>query len=236
MLKPRKRITKKEIKQDKLVTIYFKVNDWLEANSKYVIVATISLVIIIAGIFLFISQQRSKEEKASANLAVSVRLLESGQYRDAIDKLNVLVDEFGSTKSGKLGRFYLANAHFELEEYGLAEEQFRKFLSKSVNDPLLISSALSGHAASLEQMGKYIGAAELYEKAARKYPKECLVSEELFNAARCYILAGEKQTAVAVLQKIIKDYPKSEEAEKAKVHLASLAQENSDISVIEVES
>ena len=58
MLKPKKRITRKEIKQDKLVTIYFKVNDWLNENSKYVVGVGIALVIIIAAAFIFSSRQK----------------------------------------------------------------------------------------------------------------------------------------------------------------------------------
>jgi len=36
MLTPRKRITKKQLKEDKLVTLYAKSRDWVEANFKLV--------------------------------------------------------------------------------------------------------------------------------------------------------------------------------------------------------
>jgi len=262
MLKPRKRITRKEIKQDKLVTVYFKVNEWLGENSKIVTAGFAAVVIIFTAAFLYSSHKSANEDKASQELAVAERLfedsqyrdaidklnvlvdnysgtksgrIEDSQYRDAIDKLNVLVDNYSGTKSGRIGKFFLASAHYNLGEYGLAEVNFRNFLSKPIDDPLLVSSAMNGVAASLEQQDKFTEAAKQYENAAKKYPQEIYASSALFNAARCYQKAENNQKAVILLEEILKEYPKSEEVEKAKMQLAILAQKNPNVDVINIE-
>lgn len=235
MLKPKKRITRKEIKQDKLVTVYFKVNDWIGENSKIVFGGLIAIVVVAALAMLFSSQQRANEEKASVDLAMAERMFEVGQYRDAIDVLNILVESYGGTKSGRIGKFFLATAHYNLKEYEFGESNFRKFLSKGVKDPLMCSSAMSGIAACLEQQGNFAEAAIQYKKAAEKYPEEIIVSSALFNSARCYIQAEQNQTAKTLFKKIIADYPDSDEAEKAKVQLAMLEQKDTDAKVINIE-
>ena len=168
-------------------------------------------------------------------MAAAERMFEGSQYRDAIDRLNVLVDNFGGTKSGRVGKFYLASAHYNLGEYELAEINFRKFVSKGVNDPLLQISAMNGIAACLEQQNKYVEAAKQYEKAAKKYPAEIHSSSALFNAARCYMHAGDNQMAGILYNKVTVEYPESEEADKAKTQLAILKQQNPDVSEIDIE-
>ena len=235
MLKPRKRITRKEIKQDKLVTFYFKINDWIGENTKIVYGGLIAIIVVVAATFFISSQQRSSEETASADFAKAERMFENGNYRDAIDLLNVIVDNYGGTKSGRVGKFFLATAHYNLGEYVLAEENFRKYLLKGVNDPLLSSSAMNGIAACLEQRGEYLTAADQYMKAAKKYSKEIFASSALLDASRCYNQSGEKDTAAEVLKKLLAEYPKSEVVEKAKIQLAFLQQSNSTVSVIDIE-
>ena len=49
MLTPRKRITKKQLKEDKLVTLYAKSRDWVEANFKLVSGAAAVILLLIVG-------------------------------------------------------------------------------------------------------------------------------------------------------------------------------------------
>ena len=47
MLKPKKKITKREIKEDKLVTTYFELRQWIDQNRKRV--SSVSFMVIIAA-------------------------------------------------------------------------------------------------------------------------------------------------------------------------------------------
>ena len=56
MLKPRERMSKKDLKEDKLVIYYGKAMNLLDEYSRYVYLGAAALIIIIAA-FMFFSNQ-----------------------------------------------------------------------------------------------------------------------------------------------------------------------------------
>lgn len=65
MLKARKRLTKREIKEDKFVTAYFKTQDYIKQNSKPISYGFFAIVAVIVISLIFTSQQRQKESEAA---------------------------------------------------------------------------------------------------------------------------------------------------------------------------
>ena len=174
------------------------------------------------------------EKQASVKLATASLMIENGRNETAIDSLFSLVSEYGNTKSGRIGRFYLANAYYNQGQYEMAESKFREFISKGIDDPLLKSSAMNGVAACLEQKQLYDQAAAQYLKSARKYPDQIYASSSLYDAGRCYRLAGNNEKAKELFNELIKAYPESDETYKARTELAFLEENDSDTSVINV--
>jgi tetratricopeptide (TPR) repeat protein len=212
MLQPKKRITKRELKQDALITSYVKATTFYEEHKKNIGIGIVAVVVIVLGTVLYVKNQKAENEKATTELGSVFQLYDTGQYVGAINGvperniagLRAIVDNYGSTPSGQLARFYLANCYFFLGRY---EEALKEFESFSPPDDLLASSRLAGIGATYEALGNHTEAAQSYEKAARKYPKDVDAAENLHRAAWNYGEAGQKERAIELYRRLKKEYP-----------------------------
>ncbi|MFQ6112546.1 MAG: tetratricopeptide repeat protein [bacterium] len=221
MLKPRKKLTKRQIKQDKLVTYYFKATEYINQNSRIISTGVTAFVVILVAIFLYGKNQQDKEKKASVELTKARAEYFQNDYESALNILQNLVENFGGTKSAKEGVYYLANAYFQLKKYDEAQKYYLKYLD-SGGDDILEASALSGIAACYEETGKYLEAARTYKKAAEEYNEGFMAPQNLYNAARCFVLAGNKQAASEMLRQLIENYSNSSLKTDAEILLAEL--------------
>jgi TolA-binding protein len=221
MLKPRKRLTKRQIKEDKLVTYYFKVNDYIKQNSRFLSSAGIGLGVVVLVFFLYTKNQQGKEQKAAVELTKARIEYLNNNYDAAIGLLQNLVDNYGGTSGAKVGTYYLASAYFNIKKFDEAEGFYRKYLDDD-GDEILEAAALAGIAASLEEKEQYAEAAETYKEVATKYSESFLAPQSLYNAARCFELAGNQEEASNVLMLLIEKYPKSGIKNDAEIFLAEL--------------
>ncbi|HPG40995.1 MAG TPA: tetratricopeptide repeat protein [bacterium] len=215
MLKPRKRITKKTLKEDKLVTFYFKAQTWVDQNSKTLLIALAAFIAVLAIVIFLNFTHKKKEAGASVELAKAMRAYQESDYQNALPLLNNLVENYGSTHSGKLGAFYLANTFFKNGDFDNAQKYYKKFASGFKGDEVILSSAMAGIAACLEQKNDYEGAARQYEKTAARFSDTFIAPAYFIKAGRCYSLAQNNEKAKQLYEKIIKDYPESKEKDDA---------------------
>ncbi len=215
MLTPRKRLTKKELKEDKLVTFYFNAQDWVENNSKILFIGIGAIVVVLLLSFYVISSKQKAESSASVELAIAMRSISSNDYESAKPVLQNIISSYGSTQSGKLAKYYLGNALFQTGDYEQAEKHFSDFAKGFKGDDYVKASAMAAVAACHEQLKDYEKAAQQYVKTANKFPESFTASENLLKAANCYSLAGNPQKAAELYDTIVHDYPDSEEKDEA---------------------
>jgi len=228
MLSPKKRITKRELKEDALVTSYVKITGFYERNKKNISIAVTVVAVLIIASIIFLKNRADNNERAAAQLGEVFSLYDNGQYQLAIDGvpernitgLKSIVENYGSLRAGNFARFYLANAYYHLGNYELALEQFEDF---SPPDDFLAVSRLAGMGSCYEAIGKPKEAAESFEKAAAKYPQDVNAAENMNSAARNYGKAGEKETAIELYKKVKKNFPTSTFARDADRYIAGLA-------------
>jgi TolA-binding protein len=214
MLKPKKKISKKEIKEDRLVTSYFEATTWYQANKKIVNGVLTGLVVLAIVIVAYMNNVSSNNLKATTELGKVLPYYDQGKYdlaisgnlQDNIRGLQSIVDEYGSTKAGELAGFYLANSYFTQGDY---DKALKYYVSVDVKDDLITASALAGAGACYEAKGDNAKAASLYEKAAFRSTKDVNVPENMFHAAQNYMHSGNKEKAIELFKKVKKDYPTS---------------------------
>ena len=214
MLKPKKKITKKEIKEDKLVTTYFEATTWYETNKKIVNGILVGVVVLAIVIVAYMNNVTANNVKANTELGKVIPYYDQGKFDVAIGGnlqenvrgLQSIVDDYGSTNAGELAKFYLANAYFAQNDY---EKALKYFLSVSVSDDLITASALAGAASCYEAKSDYAKAASMYEKAAFKSTKDVNAAENMFHAARNYLTSGNKEKAAELFKKVKKEFPTS---------------------------
>lgn len=219
MLKAKKKITKKEMKEDGLITAYGKVTSFYDLNKKYFNYAFTAIIVIVIATVIFVNNRRANNDKAATELGKVFTIYDAAsndirQYKIAIDGqpergimgLKSIVDNYGSTKSGELARFYLANAYYNTGNY---DEALKEYDSFSNSSDLLTASAIAGIGNCYEAKKEYEKAASSFEKAAGKISNTFNTPDYLNSAARCYGLAGEKEKAVTLFKRLKKEFPKS---------------------------
>ena len=223
MLKARKKITHKELKQDKLVTTYFKARSWFDnpENRKKVGIGAGIVVILVIAFFLYTSNRKAKNEEAETKLSSVLVLYQQGKYNEAINGdaaagiagLNEITSNYGGTEAGQTAKFFLANCLYNLKDYDNALKNYDDY---SGSNDIIKASCISGIGAIYEAKGDLKKAAEYYEKAAGVNKELVTNQENLFYAVRVYTQLGDKENANRVYKNLKEDYPKSKYVNDAK--------------------
>ncbi|UCE05806.1 MAG: tetratricopeptide repeat protein [bacterium] len=222
MLKARKRITKRKVKEDKFVTYYFKTVDFVKQHSKKVMMGLIAVAAIIVLIVFFVRSKRTAELNASEQLAKANSEIASGELQMAIDILLSMSDNYSGTNSASKGVYLLAYTFFQKGDYESALTYFRKYLDDYADDPILTSAAYSGIGACLEQQGKFLEAAQSYEKGATKSVDHYNAPQQLMDAGRCYTLVNRIADARNCYEMVMENYPESGFKNDAQLFLARI--------------
>lgn len=212
MLKPKKKLSKREMKQDTLVTSYIKVTGFYDQYKKHISIGITAVAVVIIATVIFLKNRAENNELATTQLSAIHQLYDNGQYQVAIDGavernlvgLKAIVEKYGSTASGDLARFYLADSYYQLGKFSEALEAFKDC---SPSNALLKASRYAGIGACYEALGNYKDAADNFESAAGKDATDGAIAEHLNDAARTYALAGDKSRALELLKRIKKNYP-----------------------------
>jgi tetratricopeptide (TPR) repeat protein len=228
MLKPKKKISKRELKQDSLLTTYVQVTSFYDKYKKQISIGVTAFVVVVIALVIFFKNRADSNEQALTQLAAVHQVYDAGQYQQAIDGvpaqnvrgLKEIVDNHGGTKGGNLAAFYLADSYFQLGKFAEALETFE---SCGVSEALVESSRLAGIAACHEALGKFADAARYFEKAAGEDVTEGTAAEHLNNAAHNFALAGDKERAVDILKRIKKNYPTTTYGREADRFIAQLS-------------
>ena len=225
MLKPQKKISRREIKEDKLVTKYFEARGWIDANAKILSYVGIGLAGLVVIGFLWSKSRADSNEKATAMLAKVIQYYDAGRYDNAVNGvpqegtqgLQAIVDEHGSTQAGEIAKLYLANSYYALRNYDKALNVYDDI---SVSDKMIKASAYAGMAACYEAKGDFSHAASYFEKAASKNMTIMQSPENLQRSAANYAAAGKKDKAIELLQMLKKEFPSSSYARDVDIFIA----------------
>lgn len=181
-------------------------------NRRILTGAAIGVIVIIAAILGFSYIQGERDNQAQELLGAIVLEYEQGDHRVALDGngetlgLLDIIDRYGGTPAGNTARFYAGNAHFELEEYDEALEQFEQF---NASNDFIGASVTAGRAAVHELQEDFSRAAALFERAADIDDNSLRSPRYLHSAARAYIAAGEFATAEEIILEAKERYPET---------------------------
>lgn len=225
MLKPRKRITKKELKQDRLVTMYFTVTDFLRNNKKIMSGLATGLVIAAIVVVAYMNNMSSDNKKAATELSQVLNAFDGGAYQVAINGdptqnvpgLKSIVENYGGSETGQQAKIYLADSYYYLGDYTDAMKYFEDY---GGSDNFLQASAYAGMAEVYAIWKNYSKAAEYYERAAASDSKNFLAPQYLVGAARNYIKTGKAERAISLLERVKKNFPNSQYANNVDLLMA----------------
>lgn len=225
MLTKKKKLSKKAIKEDKLVTFYYKAYGYFDENKSRILLYGGALVILVLAIFYYYRTKSEDNVKAGVELAKVMDLYDSGSFLEAIEGkpsdntvgLKQIVDSYGSTENGETAKIYLADAYSML---GKPDDAFKYYQDYDGDIPIFKAAALAGEAGYYASQNNPSKAANLYEKASSISKVNVLNSEYLLKAGINYIKAGNPKQAKETFNKIKKNYSGSEADRQVDKYLA----------------
>lgn len=203
MLKPKKRITKQDLKEDKFVKTTLQVKTYIDENYRQVVSVVLGVFAVIV-LFIVYGQLKSETHmEAQAELGIAQIEYSNNNLDKASERLISLINEYGSTDEGQQGMLMLANIYFMQNKYEDAEKYFQEFVDSYSGSEILIASGYAGLASCKEVNQDFITAAEYYEKAADKAPDYIESDNFRFLSGLCYKKAGNVADATRIFQEII---------------------------------
>jgi len=212
MLQKKKKFTKKEIKEDKLISIVYKSESFFEEYKSKIYTYGLVLVVVAAAVYFFLNQKAEENELAGIELSRVMKLYNQGAYLEAIEGrqgsniigLKQIVDKFGTTENGETAKIFLANCYSFL---GNNDEAIKYFEDYSGSIDYFIAASLAGRAGYSAVKGDYEKAAELYLNASKVSKINAENPYYMLNAGIYFLNSGDKKQAKVLFAAIKKEYP-----------------------------
>ncbi|MEO5584585.1 MAG: tetratricopeptide repeat protein [Flavobacteriales bacterium] len=204
--------------------IYTKSELFLEKNKTPVTIAVVAIFVIVAGLLgykKFIAEPRAKEAQD---------MVWKAQYYFEIDSLDLalngdgnflgftqVADEYGSTTTGNLAKFYIAVINHQKGDYEAALQYYK---DADLGDDVLRVMATGNQGDVLVELGKPDEAVTKFMKAADMVKSDYTTPMFLMKAGIVYQQQNDWKNAAKCFGRIASDYPGSPDANTAKKYAA----------------
>ena len=131
MLKPRRKIIKKELKKDPYIEFLAKAKNNVDENKTlYMRWALGAVAMLVAVVFVSNNLLKSKDASAVA-LGKALVTLASGDIDNATLQFEFVAEEYDNNESGTLAKYYLARAYFKDKDYLAASSYLNEIADAS---------------------------------------------------------------------------------------------------------
>lgn len=196
------KLTKRQMKEDPLVTAAFKATAQWERHGSRILVG-IGVLALLALLGFFMMQARSKAEaKASGDLFRANLAAMQGDYTSAAPTLKEIVDNEPGTAAARDAMLLLGDSFASQGKPGEAAGWYRKYIDKSGGDKERQRVGYLGLAAALEDGGQFGPAADAYASSAERSNSDNLRGRAMLGQARSLGRAGQTAKAIEIYKKI----------------------------------
>lgn len=222
MLKPKKKISKKELKEDKFVKFTLQAKTYLDENSKQVFYMVSGILAVILLIIIFVYVHNTNVEEARGQLGIAQVEYSNLNYDKAIKRLEKLIDNYSGTNEADQGMFLLANVLYQKERYDESKNYFEQFIDSYSGSDILLASGIAGLAACYEKEKMFLNAAESYAQAATTAPDFVEADNYLYLSGICFNKAGNTEKAIEKFEFLVENNVTNKRINDAKAQLVKL--------------
>ena len=172
---------------------------WLEKNQKNILYVLIAVVVIVAAGWGWNYFKTNNNEKAEQEIYSAQFLFDAGDYEQALEGFEAVIDEYGSTNAGNLAKAYAGLCQKNL---GHDEEAVALLKSYSGSDNVIAPAILCALGDCYVNMDNNTEAAKVFEKAAKAANNAEFTPLYLKKAGLAYEAAGDNASALKVYQSI----------------------------------
>lgn len=193
--------------------------EFVKSNKNILIGVLVGIVAVIGGVLFYQNNQTSKNAEA-------LKALYPSEFYFNLDSTDLVLngnDEFmgvlevasaySGTQAASLANYYAGVIYLKKGEYDKSVTYLKEF---SADDLLVQARAYSLIGDAYSQLGKYAEAKAYYQKAVNHNPNTQFTPKYLLKSAINHEKLNDYKSAITEYEKLIKDYPKSAEVNKAK--------------------
>ena len=156
-------------------------------------------------------------------MAIALVDVTTNQTDTAAQKLTELVGRYGGSASGNRARLYLGDIELKRGNAAAALVQYDAFLGKTSSGDFIWTVGQRGKAIALENQSKFAEAAAAFEALASGNMGMEEKAHAMLDAAQARTRASDKNAAMALYERILKEYPYSRSMAPAKLGKAELS-------------
>ena len=117
MLKPRRKIIKKELKKDPYIDFLSRTKNNVDENKILYTRLMLGTVVIIVALLFFRNNLQNSKDAGAESLGKALVTLASGDLDNATLQFEFIADEYDNNEAGILAKYYLARTHFNDKDY-----------------------------------------------------------------------------------------------------------------------
>jgi tetratricopeptide (TPR) repeat protein len=196
---------------------------------KAILIAVAAIIVVIAGVFLYISQISGPREEKSTALSKGQTYFNNEMFEQAVNGDGAgfvgfakLADEYSGTKAGNLANLYAGLCYANLGKWAEAQKSLDAFSTEGDQMISPASQAALGDAyAHLNQLDKAVDAfkkaADMADSKAEDDANNSLSPTFLIKAGEVLESQGKKDEALKIYQDIKKKYVNSMLVQSAEI-------------------
>ncbi|MBI5217705.1 MAG: tetratricopeptide repeat protein [Bacteroidia bacterium] len=219
----------KDTGEDKIVNVesaLSRTEQFIEDNKKIISIVVGAIIVVVGGFILYKRfYLKPLQEEAQSQMFVAEQYFEKDSFRLALkgDGNNLgfhdIINEYGSTKSGNLAKYYAGICYLKTKDFNKAIEYLEDFKS---SDKFLAPISLGSIGDANMELGKTKEALDYYLKAADKILNDFTTPVYLMKAGMVYEKLGDTDNALKIYERVEKEYSKTQEGKKAEKYIAKL--------------
>jgi len=200
MLKPKKKITKREIRHDPLLETLYSLQKYFAQHKRKIILPTILLLIIIVT-FLIVSRRNAAEQAESNIMLARAVSYMNTNTEESINEFDNLLMTFPESEASIEAHFHMGRIYLALDSTNAAKVHFDTYLELAP-EGLFSPAAMSQLANIALYNDEPALAGELFENAGEKSSVNYIKAVNKLNAVEAFITAGEINRAEEILKSI----------------------------------
>ena len=201
MLKPKKKITRKEIKKDPLLETIDSIESKFEENKKTIGNVAILVFIVLVGGYIFLNKQNQNKLESNSALGIAMVAYSNMDYENAKFQFESISSNFANTSSANTSNFFLGKIAYKNNDLVKSEVYLNNFLNES-DDEALVCGAIK-ILADISMINKNAEKALMILDKAKVYKLSKLLLLDLkIVKASVMIAQGDLKDALTILDDI----------------------------------
>lgn len=189
---------------DEFVVATTSMFQWVQENSRTMLAVAGAIVVVLAGIGLYLNGQATQRREANAELSAALATLRDGQFQQAAAAFDDVAAQWQASEVGRIAALLAASGKLRGGDTAAALKTLGGIDSTGLA-PALRQQRDVLWAAALEANGEWKEAAARY--AAASATTGPFTPDAIVGEARCWGRAGERERSAELYRKALADFP-----------------------------